>query len=205
MPPARPETAPPRSAGACRRPGRAWPGGWLAWLIALLLGVAMPLAARAETVHLVSLEVARGDDGLLLDFTTRFSLPHAVEDALLKGVPLHFVAEANLFRSRWYWRDERVARAIRVWRLAWQPLTRSYRVSFGGLNQSFETLSEALAAVRGVAHWKIADAAQLDADSGYYVEFSYRLDTSALPRPMQIGLAGQADWTLSVERTLRIE
>ena len=204
MPPARPETALPRSAGACRRPRPAWLRAWLAVLLALLLGGAAP-AVRAETVQLVSLEVARGEDGLLLDFTTRFVLPRTVEDALLKGVPLHFVAEAALFRSRWYWRDERVARATRVWRLAWQPLTRSYRVSFGGLNQSFETLTEALAAVRGVAHWKIADAAQLDADSRYYVEFSYRLDTSALPRPMQIGLAGQADWTLSVERTLRIE
>jgi hypothetical protein len=205
MPPARPETASPRSAGACRRSRRAASiGAWFALVIALLLGIAAP-AARAETVQLASLEVARGEDGLLLDFTTRFALPHAVEDALLKGVPLHFVAEADLFRNRWYWRDERVGRATRTWRLAWQPLTRSYRVSFGGLNQSFETLTEALAAVRGVAHWKIAEAAQLDADSRYYVEFSYRLDTSALPRPMQIGLAGQADWTLSVERTLRIE
>ena len=164
MPPARPETAPPRSAGACRRRRRAGVFAWLALLVALLLGAAAPLPARAETVQLASLEVARGDDGVLLDFTTRFALPRAVEDALLKGVPLHFVAEADLFRNRWYWRDERVARATRTWRLAWQPLTRSYRVSFGGLNQSFETLTEALAAVRGVAHWKIADAAQLDAD-----------------------------------------
>ena len=175
------------------------------WLLALLAALMLGVAARAETVQLASLEVTRGEDGVLLDFTTRFTLPRAVEDALLKGVPLHFVAEADIYRSRWYWRDARVARAVRVWRLAWQPLTRSYRVSFGALNQSFETLAEAMAAVRGAAHWKIAEPGQLEADASYYIEFSYRLDTSQLPRPMQIGLAGQADWNLSVERTLRVE
>jgi hypothetical protein len=175
------------------------------WLLALLAALVLGVAARAETVQLASLEVTRGEDGVLLDFTTRFTLPRAVEDALLKGVPLHFVAEADIYRSRWYWRDARVARAVRVWRLAWQPLTRSYRVSFGALNQSFETLAEAMAAVRGAAHWKIAEPGQLEADASYYIEFSYRLDTSQLPRPMQIGLAGQADWNLSVERTLRVE
>ena len=189
------EVRPPHASG--RAFGR--------WLLALLAALVLGVAARAETVQLASLEVTRGEDGVLLDFTTRFTLPRAVEDALLKGVPLHFVAEADIYRSRWYWRDARVARAVRVWRLAWQPLTRSYRVSFGALNQSFETLAEAMAAVRGAAHWKIAEPGQLEADASYYIEFSYRLDTSQLPRPMQIGLAGQADWNLSVERTLRVE
>ena len=41
--------------------------------------------------------------------------------------------------------------------------------------------------------------------SRYYVEFSFKLDTSQLPRPMQFGIGGQADWTLGVERTLRVE
>ena len=187
------------------RPPRASGRAFGRWLLALLAALMLGVAARAETVQLASLEVTRGEDGVLLDFTTRFTLPRAVEDALLKGVPLHFVAEADIYRSRWYWRDARVARAVRVWRLAWQPLTRSYRVSFGALNQSFETLAEAMAAVRGAAHWKIAEPGQLEADASYYIEFSYRLDTSQLPRPMQIGLAGQADWNLSVERTLRVE
>ena len=180
----------------------------LAWLAALAF--ALPAGAQNQGnghpgIQLVALEVTRSDEGLLLDFTTRFELPRAVEEALHKGVPLHFVARADVFRSRWWWRDVRVARAERTWRLAWQPLVRSYRVSFGGLNQSFETLAEALAAVRGAAHWKIAEPGTLEPGASHYLEFAYRLDTSALPRPMQIGRAGQADWTLAVERTLRIE
>lgn len=192
-----------RAAGSCASSLLAV--GARAALLFLLLWTLAPLAPAQGGVQIASLEVGRTDEGVLLDFTTRFELPHPVEEALQKGVPLHFVAQAEIFRSRWWWRDVKVAQATRIWRLAWQPLTRSYRVSFGGLNQNFETLPEALAAVRGAARWKIAEAGALEPDARHYLEFSYRLDTSALPRPMQIGLAGQADWQLAVERTLRIE
>jgi hypothetical protein len=33
-----------------------------------------------------------------------------------------------------------VIRATRTWRLAYQPLTRKYRVTFGGLNQNYDSL-----------------------------------------------------------------
>jgi hypothetical protein len=193
----------------CRNRPRAGGAAWLRALAALLLSLACALVpasrAQAQPVELASFELARNDDSVLLSFTTRFELPRGVEDALQKGVPLHFVAEADVYRSRWYWRDLRVARVSRTWRLAWQPLTRSYRVSFGGLNQNFETLGEAMAALRGVARWKIADDGQLEDGAAHYVEFRYRLDTSQLPRPMQIGLAGQSDWTLALEHSARID
>jgi hypothetical protein len=56
--------------------------------------------------------------------------------------------------------------------------------------------------VRRVSGWKIAEASQID-DGGHYVEFTYRLDTTLLPRPMQIGIGGQPEWTLLVEKTER--
>lgn len=189
----------PLCAGTSRR---VLLGCWLALVLTLALGLAP--AAQADTVQLASIDISRSEEGVLLSFATRFDLPRPVEDALLKGVPLYFTAEAEIYRSRWYWRDRRVANASRTWRLAWQPLTRSYRVSFGGLNQHFESLPDAMAAVRGAVRWKIAEASQVEDDAGHYVEFRYRLDTSQLPRPMQIGLAGQDEWSLAVEQTLRL-
>ena len=141
---------------------------------------------------------------MLLGFTAEFELPRSVEDALVRGVPLYFEADAAVLQSRWYWRDKRVAHAVRSWRVTYQPLTRMYRVSSGGLNQNFETLAEALDLPRHAARWRIAEPAQLDDDGRYYVEFSFRLDTSLLPRPMQIGIGGEAAWALSVERTVRL-
>jgi len=119
-------------------------------------------------------------------------------------VPLFFVAEAEVFRSRWYWRDQRVAHAVRVWKIVYQPLTSTYRVTFGGLSQNYLSRDEAFAAISRGSRWKVAESGQIDDGSHHYLEFNYRLDTSLLPRPMQIGIGGQADWSLSVQRSQKI-
>jgi hypothetical protein len=174
--------------------------GWLVVALAMtLLFAAAPV--RAEPVDVEALEVKRTEEGLVVNFTARFGLSRPVEDALLKGVPLIFAADVEVFRKRWYWADKRVASANRSWRLAYQPLTRKYRVTLGGLNQNYDNLSEALDVVSRTVMWKIAEPSQVD-DDGHYVEFRYQLDTTQLPRPMQIGIGGQPEWTLRIERTL---
>ena len=60
-----------------------------------------------------------------------------------------------------------------------------------------------MSAISRATRWKIAEPGQID-DGGHYVEFSFRLDTNLLPRPMQIGIGGQPDWQLSVRRTVRL-
>jgi len=195
---------PPPRLPVTRRQLLAWPlvtvGGGLG-----LAATALPAWASAPAIELLTLRLQRADGVLSLDFAARIHLSRAVEEALQRGVPVYFTAQAQLLRNRWYWRDERVARVQRTWRLAFQPLTSSWRVGFGGLNQTQATLEEALASLSRLSDWKIADLAQVDPDSRHYVEFSFRLDTSQLPGPMQFGLTTQADWTLGVERTLRLE
>lgn len=164
-----------------------------------------PAPAQAQGVELVMLRSSRDDNALNLEFAARLTLPKAVEDALQNGVPIFFVAQAELKRNRWYWRDERVARVSRSWRLAYQPLTGAWRVGLGGLNQTYGSLTEALAVVSRNAGWRLAELSQVDADSRYYIEFSYKLDTAQMPGPMQFGLAGQSDWAVGVERTLRLD
>ena len=65
------------------------------------------------------------------------------------------------------------------------------------LNPSFDTLTEALTALKRVSRWKIADAAELDSGQKCKVIFRFRLDLSQLPRPFQIGTLGQSDWDLA--------
>lgn len=173
-----------------------------AWLLAGLL-LAAPRQARADTVDLPLLEAVQAEDGVLLSFTVRYELSKSLEQALLKGVPLYFVAEAHVYQRRWYWRDKQVGSANRTWRLAYQPLTRRYRIGFSGLSQSYDRLDDAVQAMQQMARWKIADEPRAG-DDGYYVEFSYRMDMSQLPRPLQIGFGGEADWSLSVERKINV-
>jgi len=181
-------------------------GGWLGFLLACLLCCAAalwPPSARAEGLEFSEFEVVRSEEGVLLNFALRFELPRGVEDALLKGVPLYFVAEAEVLRDRWYWVDKRISKVSRVWRVAYQPLTRKVRVTFGGLHQNYESVADALTAVRRVVGWKVAEPTQVEEGSRHYVELRYRLDTTLLPRPMQIGIGGQPEWTMLVERVQR--
>jgi hypothetical protein len=177
-------------------------GGWLL-LTALMVLQALP--AQAQGVDLPLLRVTRQDSGLNLDFEVKLALSRAVEDAMQRGVPLYFTAQAEVFRPRWYWRDERVSRASRTWRLSYQPLTASWRVSFGGLSQNFATADAALAMVSRAGGWRITEGETVDPTGRYYIEFSYRLDSAMLPRPMQLDLAAQSDWRLAVERTIKLD
>ncbi|NDY90951.1 DUF4390 domain-containing protein [Ideonella sp. TBM-1] len=187
-------------------PRRRALAGWLAAsLLVTALGSQGAPAAQANGVELRTLDVVRQDNALLLNFIVQPNLSRAVEDAMQRGIPLYFEAQATVYRPRWYWRDERVARATRVWRLAYQPLTSSWRISLGALNQTVATAQEALDMVSRTVGWKIAEADQVEAGDKYYIEFSYRLDSTQLPRPMQLDLAAQADWRLQVERTLRLD
>ena len=173
-------------------------------LLAALWLVAVPAQAQVEVLDL---NASRDDTSVSLDYQLRVTLPPTVESAALRGVPLYFAAQASLWRPRWYWRDERIGRAVRQWRLSYQPLTSSWRVSQGGLGQSFASLAEALSAMTRSSGWRLADAREIDPDSRSYIEFSWRLDTSQLPRPMQIGLGGiggASEWSLGAERTLKI-
>ncbi len=168
------------------------------------LGGVSPLASAAPA-EITNFEVSRDEDGVYLGFSVDFELGHGVEEALMKSVPLFFVAEVEIFRDRWYWRDRRVAHAVRTWRIVYQPLTSTYRVTtVGGISQSFTSRSDALTAISRAARWKIAEPGQIDEGARHYLEFQYRLETSELPRPMQIGISGEPDWQLSVKRTLRL-
>jgi hypothetical protein len=199
--------------------GRRVAGGMGRMLLGLCLCVAMGTPGLASATEITQLRVERGDDGVHLSALVRFELPAVVEDALLKGIPMFFVVEADIYRDRWYWTDPRVVSAARTVRLAYQPLTRRWRVNIASglitssaglratLNQNYETLPEALSAIQRVARWKIADATEIDPDAAHKLDFSFRLDLTQLPRPFQIGVAGQKDWNISaqVKERLKLE
>lgn len=172
---------------------------------ALVVAASIVGGLGAAEPEITGFEVVSNEEGLLLSYNVNLDLARSVDEALSKAVPLFFVAEADVFRNRWYWRDQRISQAVRRWRVVFQPLTATYRVTFdGGLSQSYATRSDAFAAIGRSARWKIAEAGQVDDGSRHYVEFTYRLDTSQLPRPMQIGIGGQADWAMSVQKTQKI-
>jgi hypothetical protein len=187
---------------------------WLACVL-ILFGASQPAQAQVNPLEITQLRVDRADDGLFLTAQIRLELPSIVEDALKKGIAMFFVAEAELMRDRWYWYDRKVNVATRHIRLAYQPLTRRWRLNVSpdpignvglgvSISQNFDSLEDALQAVQRISGWKIADAGALEPDARHYVEFRFRLDMSQLPRPFQIGVVGQSEWNLAGARSVRL-
>ncbi|MDD2545263.1 MAG: DUF4390 domain-containing protein [Burkholderiaceae bacterium] len=183
------------------------------------MGALAPLPAWAQTAstpnEVTDLRLERSEDGLYLSASLQFTLPSLAEDALYKGIPMFFVAEAQVLRDRWYWSDREVAVTARHMRLSYQPLTRRWRLNVSSepftytglgvaLGQSFDALDDAVAAMQRMSRWKIAEAGAIDSDGGHTVHFRFRLDMSQLPRPLQIGAVGRAGWSMQVQRSQRL-
>jgi hypothetical protein len=55
-----------------------------------------------------------------------------------------------------------------------------------------------------MVRWRIGAASDVDSDARQNLEFSFRLDLSQLPRPLQMGAAGQSEWNIKLNKTQRL-
>jgi hypothetical protein len=165
---------------------------WLALL------VFVPVLAWAAEIDISNPQISAGDDGYVLSADFRLELNPRLEEAVTRGVVLYFVADFELTRARWYWLDERLASRSQTYRLSYHALTRQYRLSTGGLHQSFPSLSEATQVLSRLRNWTVVDKNEKSVRPGdaYEASLRMRLDVTQLPRPFQISALGNKDWSL---------
>lgn len=158
------------------------------WFIACLAAVLLWSAstARANGIDVRNAAVVAVDDGYVLEAQFDIHLTPVLDDSLHKGVPLYFLVEHELIRSRWYWTNEKVAQVQQQRRLSYNTLTRQYRVGTGALYQNFSTLHEALDTLSRVRRRLDLDAGALRKNTTYAASLRMRLDATQLPRPFQL-------------------
>lgn len=168
-------------------------------LLVLLLALQTALVTAAE-IDVRNVQLVPGDEGsfvlsadLAVDFSPR------LEEAVGKGLALHFLAEFELTRPRWYWFDDKVVKAHQTWRLTYHALTRQYRLSTGALHQSFGSLEEALRVLSRLRNWQVIERDRVAAGESFEAALRMRLDTSQLPKPFQLEALSNRDWILSSE------
>lgn len=178
--------------------------------------------AQAEGISVSKVEVRLGADGYQLSAGYDISMNFVVQQALSRGIPLYFVSEFSLTRSRWDWLDnaqQTLSRGIQRYfvdepalthwswldaeifkseqttKLSYNVLTRRYRISRGALFQNFASLEEAL---NMLARQSSADipAELMKKDGKYMVAARLRLDITQLPKPLQVNALTDSDWTL---------
>jgi hypothetical protein len=168
---------------------------WLCVLAFFLLLCTQSIYAQ-ERSKVLMLQVQSDPSGLYLDAQMNLVLPPEVQEVLNKGIALHFIATATVYRKRWYWFDAVDAQRSRSVRLSFQPILQHYRVSIGGLNQTFNTLPEALSLLGSISRWRIADAGIVRASGGQTLVFTFELDRSRLPQMFQLSIAGEQVWQI---------
>lgn len=168
-------------------------------LAALLAAAVVAAPAAAGEIQVRGAQLTPAEDAWLLDAEFRIDLGPRLEEVVGHGVALYFVTEFELSRPRWYWIDERVTGRTQTWRLAYNALTRQYRLSSGALHQSFATLDEALNVLSRVRNWAVAERALLKPGEPYHAAVRLKLDTAQLPKPFQVTAIGNKDWNLTAE------
>jgi hypothetical protein len=183
-------------------------------------------AAQADSIAPTGIKVERDADGVYITAITQWRPAPALLDALQRGVPMTFIMQAQVLQPRWYWWDKSLYTTTRIKRLAYQPLTRQWRISAStsdageagnaagtaagiaagtaALHQNVDDLDTALALISRAKHWRVASSAVLGDAQDLSVRFSFKLDLSALPRPFQIGINDNPDWDLNVDGTYPI-
>ena len=162
--------------------------------------VAFTFPASAEIINVKSAVVRAQDDAYVMDAEFDFALTTPLEEALVRGTPLYFVLETDVTRSRPYWFDEHVPSPSFVRRLTFNALTSSYRVDTGrsvGAPNSYATLDEALRQVRLVRGRTLLDKRELRTGERYEVSLRLKLDTTQLPKPLQVNTLVSREWTLA--------
>ena len=179
-------------------------------------------AVQAEGISVNKVEVSLGNDGYQLSAGYDIKLNFVVQQALSRGIPLYFVGEFSLTRSRWDWLDnaqQKLSRSIQsyfvdepapthwswldaeiykgeqTFKLSYNVLTRRYRIARGGLFQNYASLEEALNMLARQSSEAIL-VELVKKDEKYMAAARMRLDITQLPKPLQVNALTDNDWTL---------
>jgi hypothetical protein len=169
----------------------------VAWLLTLLLGLATgPLLAQ-EKPAVRSAEIRATLQGYELDAQIDLPLNRTLEDALLKGINLHFIAELEITRPRgWWWFDQGIVKASRKMRIYYHLLLRRYVIEIGYVTKTAGTLDDALEQLGTLEGWQVLERGALKNGRRYDARLRVRLDTAQLPKPLHIGAVSGDRWDL---------
>ena len=169
------------------------------WSLAFVFMLSLTNFAQSQVIKVKQAELEKVDSAWLLNANFGIELSSGLENALKKGVTLHFLVQFALTRSRWYWFDEKAFSKQRLVRLSYQPLINQYRINAGGLAFNTNSLEEALRIAGAIGAWDVIELARIDPEKNYEAAIRMTLDLGKLPKPFQVDALNSRDWALSGE------
>lgn len=161
-----------------------------------LLAALFIATAHAEGISVDKVETRLSEGGYQLFASYDIKLTYAAQYALERGVPLYFVGEFLLTRSRWYWLDEEIFQGGQTVKISYNVLTRQYRIARGSLFQNFVSLEDALNILSRQSS-SVIPSELIGKDGSYVAAARLRLEVAQLPRLLQVNALTGKDWALN--------
>ena len=171
--------------------------GWVCVLMSLSMWVQAEETELGISEQITEIRPYIAEEKLYIDADADFFLSEELREAALKGVPLHFTADVEVTRHRWWWWDKTEIKESQTWRVVYNALTRQWRVGAGDLLWPESSLEDALYPMRHIRNWALAYVIDLDPNETYRGRLRLRLDTSLLTRPLQVDALNGRAWSLA--------
>lgn len=156
----------------------------------------LPVRAVAEGIVLTRAELKLHGEIWQLFGGYDIELSPTLEDALHRGVQLSFIQVFQARRPRAYWFDKDIAEAARVIRVSYNDLLRQYYATVSGYTTTHASLADLLAHIGDFSGWAVMHQSQVERKHTYVLAVRMYLDTSQLPKPLQVNAVASQRWQL---------
>lgn len=168
-------------------------------IVFLLLNTASS-AFAASSININYAELQPFEDSYALSADIDIDFDEAIEEAVSKGVALHFLIEFQVVKPWKYWFDDEIVTVSKSVTLSYHALSRQYLVNHSTHQKSFETLDEAKDALMQISNWKVMDKSFIEKTEAYNAALLVRLDQSKLPKAIQVDAIGSEKWNLTSQK-----
>lgn len=170
----------------------------LVWLMLAVWSAASH--AASSNMHIRNADLRLEGDTYHLDADMDIRFDEDVEEAINKGVVLHFLAEFQVVSPRKYWLDDEIVTKTQNITLSYHALTRQFLLMRESRQQSYDTLLEAKLELAEIRDWKVLDKSLIEKGEPYRATLLIRLDESKLPKAIQVNAIGSEEWALTSQK-----
>ena len=178
--------------------------GWklnliISFFVSLLLSSSIVFAAT-NSILIKEADLQLVDDFYLLNAEISIDFDAEIEEAINKGVPLHFLIEFQVVSPRKYWFDDEIITTTNRVVLSYHALTKQYLVNRETHQKSFETLDEAVDELLQLTDLKVFEKVLIEKDANYKAALLMRLDQTKLPKAIQVDAIASEKWNITSQK-----
>lgn len=169
---------------------------FLKYSCAAALAVCAGGVRAQDLLALRLVELVARNENYILTGGYAIQLTPRLEESLRKGVTFSFVQMFEAVRPRDYWFPENIAVLKRTLRLSYNALLRQFQLQRGESSETYDSLADALEALGDFADWPVLESGQISKKRLYRARVRMLLDTSQLPKPLQMNAFASGRWDL---------